>query len=237
MHVPELVLPGVQHGAQSDREGFMSIRILLADDHRMMREGLRSLIEKESDIKVVAEAAGGRTAVQLATEVSPDVVIMDVAMPDLNGIEATKQILSGAPNIKVLALSMHSDDHFVAGMLKARASGYLPKECAAQELIEAIRAVMAGGTYLSPKVTSIVVHGYRRILSRDQVTSPKELTAREREILKLVAEGETSKRIAARLEVSVKTVEAYRQKIMDKLNIRTIAGVTKYAIQKGITSL
>ena len=215
----------------------MSIKILLADDHTIMREGLRCLIETESDMKVVAEAADGRTAVRLAREVSPDVVIIDITMPDLNGIEATKQILSEAPNIKVLALSMHSDDHFVGGMLKARASGYLPKECAAKELIEAIRAVMAGGTYLSPKVASILVQGYRRKLSRDQVTSTKALTAREREVLKLVAEGETSKGIAARLQVSVKTVEAHRQQIMDKLNIRTIAGVTKYAIQEGITSL
>jgi DNA-binding NarL/FixJ family response regulator len=215
----------------------MSIKILLADDHRMMREGLRSLIEKESDIKVVAEAAGGRTAVKLATEVSPDVVIMDVAMPDLNGIEATKQILSEAPNIKVLALSMHSDDHFVAGMLKARASGYLPKECAAKELIEAIRAVMAGGTYLSPKVASIVVQDYLRALSKRRATKAAELTASEREILQLVAEGETSKRIAARLYVTVKTVDAHRQKMMAKLNIRTISGLTKFAIQKGITFL
>jgi DNA-binding NarL/FixJ family response regulator len=225
----------------SDRElkgrSFMSIKVLLADDHKIMREGLRSLIEKEADIKVVAEAAGGRTAVMLATEVSPDVVIMDITMPDLNGIEATQQIISKAPNIKVLALSMHSDDYFVAGMLKARASGYLPKDCAAKELVQAIRAVIEGETYLSPKVASVVVQGYRRVLSKDRVTSAAELTAREREVLQLLAEGETSKRIAARLQVSVKTVEAHRQKIMDKLNIRTIAGLTKYAIQKGITSL
>ena len=215
----------------------MSIKVLLADDHRIMREGLRSLIEKEADIKVVAEAAGGRTAVMLAMEVSPDVVIMDITMPDLNGIEATQQILSKVPNIKVLALSMHSDDYFVAAMLKARASGYLPKDCAAKELVQAIRAVIEGEIYLSPKVASVVVQSYRRVLSKDRVTSAAELTAREREVLQLLAEGETSKRIAARLQVSVKTVEAHRQKIMEKLNIRTIAGLTKYAIQKGITSL
>jgi DNA-binding NarL/FixJ family response regulator len=214
----------------------MSIKILLADDHKIMREGLRSLIEKESDIKVVAEAAGGRTAVRLAKEVSPDVVIMDITMPDLNGIEATQQILSEAPNIKVLALSMHSDDFFVASMLKARASGYLPKDCATKELVQAIRAVVGGETYLSPKVAGIVVQGYRRIMSKSQPKRASELTSREREVLQLVAEGETSKKIAARLQVSVKTVEAHRQQIMDKLNIRTIAGITKYAIQKGITS-
>jgi DNA-binding NarL/FixJ family response regulator len=214
----------------------MSIKILLADDHRIMREGLRSLIEKESDIKVVAEAAGGRTAVRLAREISPDVVVMDITMPDLNGIEATQQILSEAPNIKVLALSMHSDDYFVASMLKARASGYLPKDCATKELVQAIRAVVGGETYLSPKVAGIVVQGYRRVLSKSQPTRAPELTLREREVLQLVAEGETSKKIAARLQVSVKTIEAHRQQIMDKLNIRTIAGITKYAIQKGITS-
>jgi DNA-binding NarL/FixJ family response regulator len=214
----------------------MSIKILLADDHKIMRQGLRALIEKESDIKVVAEAAGGRTAVRLAKEVSPDVVIMDITMPDLNGIEATQQILSEAPNIKVLALSMHSDDFFVDSMLKARASGYLPKDCATKELVQAIRAVVGGETYLSPKVAGIVVQGYRRVMSESQPTGASELTSREREVLQLVAEGETSKKIAARLQVSVKTVEAHRQQIMDKLNIRTIAGITKYAIQKGITS-
>jgi DNA-binding NarL/FixJ family response regulator len=215
----------------------MSIKVLLADDHKIMREGLRSLIEKEADIQVVAEAAGGRTAVRLAGEVSPDVVVMDITMPDLNGIEATHQILSKAPDIKVLALSMHSDDYYVAGMLKAKASGYLPKECAAKELVKAIRAVIKGQTYLSPKVASVVAEGYRRGLSRGRVTSGGVLTAREREVLKILAEGETSKRIAARLNVSVKTVEAHRQKIMDKLDIRTVAGLTKYAIQKGITPL
>ena len=215
----------------------MSIKVLLADDHKIMREGLRSLIEKEADIQVVAEAAGGRSAVRLAREVSPDVVIMDITMPDLNGIEATHQILSKAPDIKVLALSMHSDDYYVAGMLKAKASGYLPKECAAKELVKAIRAIIEGQTYLSPKVASVVVEGYRRGFSKGRVTSADVLTAREREVLQLLAEGETSKRIAAQLGVSVKTVEAHRQKIMGKLDIRTVAGLTKYAIQKGITPL
>jgi DNA-binding NarL/FixJ family response regulator len=215
----------------------MSIKILLADDHRIMREGLRYLIEKEADLKVVAEAADGRTAVRLAREVSPDMVIIDITMPDLNGIGATQQILSEAPNTKVLAVSMHSDDQFVTGMLRAGASGYFLKDCAADELVYAIRAVIAGEIYLSPKIASMVVEGYLRALSKRRLTKAAELTASEREILQLVTEGETSKRIASRLYIAEKTVDAYRQKIMAKLNIRTIAGLTKFAIQKGITFL
>jgi DNA-binding NarL/FixJ family response regulator len=215
----------------------MSIKILLADDHKIMRAGLRSLLEKEHDMKVVAEASQGRTAVRLAREHAPDVVIIDITMPDLNGVEASHQILAENPETKVVALSMHSDEQFVAGMLKAGASGYLLKDCAAEELCHAIRAVMAGETYLSPKIASIVVEDYRRDLSRAELTHPPELTSREREVLQLVAEGQTSKNIAERLHVSVKTVEAHRQQIMDKLNIRTVAGLTKYAIRKGITSI
>ena len=215
----------------------MSIKILLADDHRIMREGLRCLIEKEADLKVVAEAADGRTAVRLAREVSPDMVIIDITMPDLNGIEATQQILSEAPNIKVLAVSMHSDDQFVTGMLRAGASGYFLKDCAADELVYAIRAVIAGEIYLSPKIASMVVEGYLRALSKRQTTKGAELTASEREVLQLVTEGKTSKKIAGRLCIAEKTVDAHRQKIMAKLNIRTIAGLTKFAIQKGITFL
>ncbi len=215
----------------------MSIKILLADDHTIMREGLRCLIEKEADLKVVAEAADGRTAVRLAREVSPDMVIIDITMPDLNGIEATQQILSEAPNIKVLAVSMHSDDPFVTGMWRAGASGYFLKDCAADELVYAIRAVIAGEIYLSPKIASMVVEGYLRALSKRQTTKAAELTASEREILQLVTEGETSKSIASRLYIAEKTVDAHRQKIKAKLNIRTIPGLTKFAIQKGITFL
>ena len=218
----------------------MGTRVLLADDHRLMREALRSIVDKESDMKVVGEAADGRAAVRMAREVSPDIVIMDIAMPELNGVEATHQIFSETPHVKILALSMHSDEHFVAGMLKAGASGYLLKDCAAEELVQAIRSVMGGREYLSPKIAGIVVEGYRRswgASSIDRPTRGPELTTREREVLQLVAEGETSKRIADQLYVSVKTVDAHRQNIMGKLEIKTVAGLTKYAIQKGITSL
>jgi len=215
----------------------MSIRILLADDHRIMREGLRSLIDKEPDMKVVAEAADGRRTVRLAQEVSPDVAVVDISMPELNGIEATSQIVSRTPGVKVLALSMHSDEHFVMGMLRAGASGYLLKDCAADELCSAIRTVVSDETYLSPKAASVVIQDYRRELSVAKSSRTPNLTAREREVLQLVAEGETSKRIASQLDVSVKTVQAHRQQIMDKLSIHTVAGLTKYAIQRGFTSL
>ena len=215
----------------------MSIKVLLADDHRIMREGLRSLIERESDMEVVAEAADGRRTVRLAQELSPDVALVDISMPELNGIEATGQIMSTDPEVKVLALSMHSDEHFVMGMLRAGASGYLLKDCAAEELCSAIRTVISEETYLSPKAASVVIQDYRRELSDVKSARAAGLTAREREVLQLVAEGDTSKKIASQLDVSVKTIQAHRQQIMDKLGIHSVAGLTKYAIQKGITSL
>lgn len=215
----------------------MSIRILLADDHKIMRAGLRSLLENEPGMDVVDEAENGLRTVQLARELSPDVVVMDISMPGLNGIEATRKILSELPGVKVVALSMHLDEQFVAGMLAAGASGYLLKDCAAEELCNAIRAVVANQTYLSPGVASIVVKDYRSHLSTTDVSPSPILTAREREVLQLVAEGKTSKEIASLLNVAVKTVEAHRQQIMDKLDIRSVAELTKYAVRKGITSL
>jgi DNA-binding NarL/FixJ family response regulator len=215
----------------------MSIKILIADDHRIMRSGLRSLLDKEPDMEVVAEAENGRMTVQLARKLSPHVVIMDITMPDLNGIEATRQIVSETPDIKVVALSMHSDDQFVVEMLDAGASGYLLKDCALTELCLAIRAVVANQNYLSPGIASIVVKDYLRELSKAEAPVSSLLTPREREVLQLVAEGNTSKKIAARLHVSMKTVEAHRRQIMDKLNIHSVAELTKYAIRKGITSL
>lgn len=215
----------------------MSIRILLADDHRVVREGLRFLIEKQSGMKVVAEAEDGRTTVQLTRKLSPTLVIMDITMPGLNGMEATREILSEAPGVKVIALSMHSDKRFVAGMLNTGASGYLTKDCAFEELISAILTVVAGQTYLSPQVTSIVVEEHGRHLSVADSSVFSLLTAREREVLQLIAKGKTTKEIASILGVSVKTVETHRQHIVKKLGLRSVAELTRYALREGLTSL
>jgi len=215
----------------------MSIRILLADDHKITREGLRSLISKQSDMKVVAEAENGRDAVGLAKELRPDVVIMDVSMPDLNGIEATKQILSEDENIKIIALSMHSDNLFVSEMLKSGASGYMLKDCAFEELDRAIREVARGNTYLSPMISGVVVEDYLRRLNKSGASESSILSDREREVLQLLAEGQSTKQIGLKLFISAKTVETHRRQIMNKLDMYTVAELTKYAIRKGLTSL
>ena len=215
----------------------MSIKVLLADDHKIIRQGLRSLLEKQQDMEVVSEAEDGRSAVRLAAETAPDVVIMDVTMPDLNGVEATKQILSSSPDIKIIALSMHSDSMFVAEMLKSGASGYLLKDCAFDELAKAIRTVIDNKTYLSPAISGVVLEDYVFRLSKAGFTGPDVLSDREREVLQLMAEGNSTKKIAQKLHISVKTVETHRRQMMGKLNIHTIAELTKYAIRKGITPL
>ena len=215
----------------------MSIRILLADDHKITRQGLRSLLDKEFDMEVVAEAEQGRTAVRLVRELSPQVVIMDVTMPDLNGVEAARQIVSEFPDVKIIALSMHSDSLFVTEMLRSGASGYLLKDCAFEELARAIRTVVAGKTYLSPSISGVVVDDYLHRLSKADFSGSEVLTDREREVLQLLAEGKSTKQIALKLHISVKTVETHRRQIMDKLDIHTVAELTKYAIRKGLTSL
>ncbi len=213
-------------------------RILLADDHKITRQGLRSLLEKESDMEVVAEAEEGRSAVQLARKLTPDVVIMDVSMPDLNGIEAARQIIKGSKSIKVIALSMHSDSLFVTEMLKSGVGGYLLKDCAFEELAGAIRSVMAGKTYLSPSISDVVVNGYlSRLPNNKENVNTGALTDREREVLQMIAEGKSTKQIALNLHISVKTVETHRRQIMNKLNIFSVAELTKYAIRKGLTAL
>jgi two-component system response regulator NreC len=215
----------------------MSIRVLLADDHRIMREGLRSILEKEAGMEVVAEAVDGRRTVELARELSPDVVIMDISMGGLNGIDATRQITAGNDDVKVLALTMHSDEQFVAQMLAAGASGYLLKDCAAEELSRAVRAIAADAIYLSPRISGVLVKDYVSRLSRGDESPSSALEVEERRIVKLVAEGKTSREIASCLQMSVRTVEACRRQIMAKLDIHTTAELTKYAVRKGLTGL
>jgi len=215
----------------------MSTRILLADDHKIMREGLRSLLAEAFDMEVVAEAEDGRSAVELAKKLSPDVVVMDISMPDLNGVEATRQILKYAPRAKVIALSMHSDRQFVARMLEAGASGYVLKDAAFEELATAIRTVVAGRVHLGPRIAGLVVEDYVQRLPETEPKVSSPLTAREREVLQLLAEGKGTKEAARLLKVSAKTVETHRRNIMEKLNLHSIAELTKYAIREGLTSL
>ena len=214
----------------------MNTRILLADDHEIFLEGLRGLLEKEHDMQVVGEAPDGRAAVRLARELSPNVVIMDITMPGLNGIEATRQIVAADPAVKVVALSMHSTRRFMAEVLKAGASGYLLKESAVAELILAIRTVTAGRAYLTPRITGAVLDDYVRHVPAREGAALASLTAREREVLQLLAEGQSTKEMAAGLHVSVKTIEAHRAHIMEKLRIDNVAGLTKFAISEGLTS-
>lgn len=213
----------------------MLIKVLLADDHQIIREGLRSLVNREPDMEVVAEADNGRMAVQLNEKHTPDVVIMDINMPDLNGIEATRQIVSTTPNVKIVALSMLSDQRFITGMIKAGASGYLLKDCAFKELSQAIRTVAEGKIYLSPAISGAI----REFVSElpETVSVSVEMTAREREVIQLIAEGKSTKEIADILHVSVKTIETHRQNVMKKLRISSVAELTKYAIREGLTSI
>jgi len=215
----------------------MSIKVLLADDHEIVREGLRSLIEKESDMEVVGEAADGRGAVELAQKLLPDVVVMDVTMPRLNGIEATERIIGECGTIKVLALSIHSNRRFVTDMLKAGVSGYMLKECAFDELVHAIHAVAEGQMYLSPKVTSVVIKDYIENGPGTESPASSGLTERECKVLRLLADGRSTKEIAANMGVSSKTIDAVRRQMMNKLGIHTIAQLTKYAIREGLSSL
>lgn len=215
----------------------MSIKILLADDHHIIRQGIRALLEAQKDFEIVAEADDGRTAVKLVRQHNPDVIIMDVSMPELNGIDATRQILRETDKAKVIALSMYSDKRFIKGMLEAGASGYLLKNCVAAELISAIRSVMKGQKYLSPQILGEVVEGYLEHLSGNKAESDSPLSSREREIVQLVAEGKDSRQIAECLHISRKTVESHKRRIMEKLEIHSVAMLTKFAIRQGLTSV
>jgi len=215
----------------------MSIGVLLVDDHAIIREGLRSLLEKQPDMEVLADTDEGRTAVDLVRELMPDVVIMDVTMAGLNGIEATRLITTEFPEVKVVALSIHSQRRFIADMLSAGAAGYILKECLFDELVQAIQNVAAGGRYLSPRIADVVVEDYVKRLSSTTDSPLSALTGREREVLQLVAEGKSTKQIALELHVSTKTIEANRRQIMEKLNVHSVAELTKCAVREGLTTL
>jgi DNA-binding NarL/FixJ family response regulator len=215
----------------------MSVRILLVDDHRLMRQGLRLMLEDEPDLQIVGEADNGRSAVAMAAELKPDVVIMDVTMPELNGIDATLQIRATNPRIKVVAVSMHVERQFITKMLAAKASAYLPKDSQVEELLAAIRTALSDGVYVRPKIAGAMIV---ESLSSDEKKSTPSLPAlspREREVLQLVAEGKNAKEIGLLLDLSVKTVEAHRRQIMEKLNADSVAELTRYAIREGITVL
>ena len=218
----------------------MSIRVLVADDHGIVREGLRTLLEKQSDIDVIGEAENGRTAVRMAQELLPDVIIMDITMPDLNGVEATRQAVAVAPNAKVIALSMHSDKRFVEGMLSAGARGYLLKDSLFEELAHAVRSVASGRAYLTPSIAGLVVEEYVDHVRRHTSARPpgvRGLSPREREVLQLLAEGRSAREAAARLGISHGTIDSHRRHIMQKLDIHSTAELTKYAIREGLTPL
>lgn len=213
------------------------MRILIADDHGIIRDGLTSLIEKQPNMEVIGEAENGQQALDLVRELSPDIVIMDIAMPSLNGVEATRLILKDHPNTRVIAFSMHTEKHIVREIMKAGASAYVLKSSLFDELFRALEVTAAGEHYLSPHITGIVLEDYVAPPQRGDDSDPIELTPRERQILQLTAEGKTVKQIALQLHISPKTADATRRRLMNKLGTSSIADLTKYAIREGITSL
>jgi len=205
-------------------------RILLVDDHAVVRQGFKMILDAQSDMEIVGEAANGREAVELAAQLRPDIVVMDVAMPELNGIEATRRVIAAGPHIRVIALSMHKDSVYVREILRAGARGYLLKDSGADDLVKAIRAVAGGESYLSPAVSNAVLDDYRK-----HVTNPIDLlTSREREVLQMLAEGKTNKEIAVVLNLSVYTVDAHRGRIMEKLNLHSINELVRFALRNGL---
>jgi DNA-binding NarL/FixJ family response regulator len=212
------------------------MRVMLVDDHKIMRDGLRTMLERQPDIEIVAEAGDGITAVQLARELSPDFIIMDISLPNLNGVEATHKITSENPNIKVIALTMYSDKWSLKKMIKAGASGYLAKNCNYEELIQALNAVKANNYYLSSGIASTVLNDYINLLKSND-SSGSVLTARERQVLQLIAEGKTTTETASLLNLSKKTVEAHRSQIMNKLGLYNLPELVKYAVREGLISI
>ena len=213
------------------------IRLLLVDDHKILRDGLKKAIDQESDMILVGEAENGRTALQLARETLPDVIIMDISMPELNGIEAARQIIRQNCDQKIIALSMHADKHYVLGMLKAGVKGYILKTNAFEELARAVRTIMTGQSFISRELTTIVVKSAVTNFQCDTAKSSETLTSREIEILQLIAEGKNSEYMAAELNISRRTIEVHRRSLKKKLKLNTIADLTRYAIKTGIISL
>ena len=213
------------------------MRILIAEDHGVVRQGLRALLENQADIEVVGEAGDGREVAELAGKLSPDVILMDISMPNLNGIEATRLILRENPDIRIIVLSVHSNKNFVTDMLRAGASGYVLKTYLFDEVVTALRVVESGEHYLSPKVNEIVLEDYLQHLTTSSISEKDKLTDRERQVIQLLAEGKTTKQIGRQLHVSPKTVDSNRREAMNKLGISTIAELTKYAIREGLTSV
>jgi two-component system response regulator NreC len=215
----------------------MPVTILIADDHRLFRDGLRNLLEKQKNIRVVAETTDGAETVSATIELKPDIVLMDISMSELNGIEATRRIVSQGASTRIIMLSMHSDKGFITESLKAGARGYLLKDCAFEEVLLAVNAVSEGSIYLSSRISESVIKDYIAIAKSAPGSAFSILSAREREVLQLLAEGKSTKETAAKLHVSVKTIETHRKQIMDKLDIHSVAELTKYAIREGLTPL
>jgi len=213
------------------------IKIVLADDHTIVRQGLRSILEQQAGINVVAEAQNGREAVRLTEQLRPDVVVMDFSMPDLNGLEATRQIKQRVPDTRVLILTRHADQEHVKSILKAGASGYLVKKSAVEELVIAIQAVHRGDSYLDPSISKMIIKESLNPAAGEKKSREVKLTSRQYEVLQLIAEGHPNREIASRLNISVKTVENHRANIMRSLDLRSTADLIQYAIRKGIISL
>jgi two-component system, NarL family, response regulator NreC len=216
----------------------MVAKVLLAEDLNILRSGVRALLERSGQVQIVGEAANGREALKLAQKLQPDVVLMDVAMPELNGIEAARQIRKALPQTRVMMLSMHADRQYIFESLRAGASGYVLKDAGIEEVLTAIKTVITGGTYLSSSLADVVLDDYmRRARGQDAKSEMDKLSAREREVLQLLAEGDSSAEIARRLHISARTVDSHRQHIMEKLEIHSIAGLTKFAIRHGLCAL